>query len=72
LHNQPRRRHARSSHPSFSKGHATEPKQWLTLIWFGLTILSVITNIIDDTLAALVGIPLMGQAKGKYALRRQY
>ena len=34
-----------------------EPMQWLTLIVFGLTILAVITNIIDSTLAALtVGI----------------
>ena len=43
-----------------------EPTQWLTLILFGLTILAVITNIIDNTLSALVGVALMGQAKGKY------
>ncbi|MFN0305652.1 MAG: SLC13 family permease [Burkholderiales bacterium] len=36
-----------------------EPMQWLTLILFGLTILAVITNIIDSTLAALVGVALM-------------
>ncbi len=35
-----------------------EPKQWLTLILFGLTILTVITNIIDTTLSALVGVRL--------------
>jgi hypothetical protein len=66
LPNRPRRRCTRISHPSLSKGNATEPKQWLTLIWFGLTILAVITNIIDNTLSALVGFALMGQAKGKY------
>ena len=43
-----------------------EPTQSLTLILFGLTILAVITNIIDNTLSALVGVALMGQAKGKY------
>jgi len=43
-----------------------EPTQRLTLILFGLTILAVITNIIDNTLFALVGVALMGQAKGKY------
>ena len=43
-----------------------EPTQWLTLILFGLTILAVITNIIDNTLSILVGFALMGQAKGKY------
>ena len=31
-----------------------EPMQWLTLAVFGLTILPVITNVIDSTLAALV------------------
>jgi Na+/H+ antiporter NhaD/arsenite permease-like protein len=41
-------------------------RQGLTLILFGLTILAVITNIIDNTLSALVGVALMGQAKGKY------
>jgi len=43
-----------------------EPTQRLTLILFGLTILAVITNIIDNTLFALVGVALMGQAKGNY------
>ena len=33
-----------------------EPMQWLTLIVFGLTILAVITNVIDSTLAALIGV----------------
>ena len=36
-----------------------EPMQWLTLIVFGLTILVVITNVIDSTLAALLGVGLM-------------
>ncbi len=36
-----------------------EPMQWLTLIVFGLTILAVITNVIDSTLAALLGVALM-------------
>ena len=36
-----------------------EPMQWLTLIVFGLTILAVITNVIDSTLAALIGVALM-------------
>jgi Na+/H+ antiporter NhaD/arsenite permease-like protein len=36
-----------------------EPMQWLTLIVFGLTILAVITNIIDSTLAALIGVAVM-------------
>jgi len=31
-----------------------EAMQWLTLIVFGLTILAVITNVIDSTLAALI------------------
>ena len=33
--------------------------QWLTLAVFGLTILIVITNIIDATLAALIGVAVM-------------
>ena len=33
--------------------------QWLTLIVFGLTILAVITNVIDSTLAALLGVAVM-------------
>ncbi len=41
-------------------------RQGLTLILFGLTILAVTTNIIDNTLSSLVGVALMGQAKGKY------
>jgi cytosine/uracil/thiamine/allantoin permease len=41
-------------------------RQGLTLILFGLTILTVATNIIDNTLSPLVGVALMGQAKGKY------
>ncbi len=36
-----------------------EPMQWLTLIVFGLTILAVITNVVDSTLAALVGVAVM-------------
>jgi Na+/H+ antiporter NhaD/arsenite permease-like protein len=36
-----------------------EPMQWLTLIVFGLTILAVITNVIDSTLAALLGVAVM-------------
>ncbi len=36
-----------------------EAMQWLTLIVFGLTILAVITNVIDSTLAALLGVGLM-------------
>jgi Na+/H+ antiporter NhaD/arsenite permease-like protein len=41
-------------------------RQGLTLILFGLTILAVTTNILDNTLSPLVGVALMGQAKGKY------
>ena len=33
--------------------------QWLTLIVFGLTIVAVITNVIDSTLAALIGVAVM-------------
>ena len=33
--------------------------QWLTLVVFGLTILAVITNVIDSTLAALIGVAVM-------------
>jgi Na+/H+ antiporter NhaD/arsenite permease-like protein len=33
--------------------------QWLTLIVFGLTILAVITNVVDSTLAALIGVAVM-------------
>jgi Na+/H+ antiporter NhaD/arsenite permease-like protein len=36
-----------------------EPMQWLTLIVFALTILAVITNVIDSTLSALIGVALM-------------
>ena len=36
-----------------------ESMQWLTLIVFGLTILVVITNVIDSTLAALIGVAVM-------------
>jgi Na+/H+ antiporter NhaD/arsenite permease-like protein len=36
-----------------------EPMQWLTLIVFGLTILVVISNVIDSTLAALIGVAVM-------------
>jgi hypothetical protein len=43
-----------------------EPTQWLTLLLFGLTILAVITNILDNTLSTLVGVALMGKAEGKY------
>src|SRR5687768_13220505 len=36
-----------------------EPMQWLTLIVFFLTIVVVITNVIDATLAALIGVAVM-------------
>jgi Na+/H+ antiporter NhaD/arsenite permease-like protein len=36
-----------------------EPMQWLTLIVFGLTIVAVITNVVDSTLAALIGVAVM-------------
>ena len=36
-----------------------EPMQWFTLILFSLTILVVITNWIDSTLAALIGVSIM-------------
>ena len=36
-----------------------EMMQWVTLIVFALTILAVITNVIDSTLAALVGVAAM-------------
>ena len=36
-----------------------EPMQWLTLIVFGLTILAVITNVVDSTLAGLIGVAVM-------------
>jgi Na+/H+ antiporter NhaD/arsenite permease-like protein len=36
-----------------------DPMQWLTLIVFGLTILAVITNVVDSTLAALLGVAVM-------------
>ena len=36
-----------------------EPMQWLTLVVFALTILVVITNVIDSTLAALLGVAAM-------------
>ncbi|MGE0557988.1 MAG: SLC13 family permease [Burkholderiales bacterium] len=36
-----------------------ETMQWLTLIVFALTIIVVITNVIDATLAALIGVALM-------------
>jgi len=36
-----------------------EAMQWLTLIVFGLTIVVVITNVIDSTLAALIGVAVM-------------
>jgi Na+/H+ antiporter NhaD/arsenite permease-like protein len=36
-----------------------EAMQWLTLIIFGLTILAVITNVVDSTLAALIGVAVM-------------
>ncbi len=55
---------ARTSLPSLSKGNATEPKQWLTLILFGLTIPAVIPNIIDNTLSALVGVALAELLQG--------
>ena len=36
-----------------------EAMQWFTLILFALTILVVITNWIDSTLAALIGVAIM-------------
>ncbi|MCC7484445.1 MAG: TRAP transporter large permease subunit [Burkholderiales bacterium] len=36
-----------------------EPMQWLTLIVFAITIVVVITNVIDSTLAALLGVAVM-------------
>jgi Na+/H+ antiporter NhaD/arsenite permease-like protein len=36
-----------------------ETMQWLTLAIFALTILAVVTNIIDSTLAALIGVAVM-------------
>jgi Na+/H+ antiporter NhaD/arsenite permease-like protein len=36
-----------------------EPMQWFTLIVFAITILVVITNWIDSTLAALIGVAIM-------------
>ena len=33
--------------------------QWLTLIVFALTVIVVITNVIDSTLAALIGVAVM-------------
>ena len=36
-----------------------EMMQWVTLIVFGLTILAVITNVVDSTLAALIGVAVM-------------
>ena len=36
-----------------------EPMQWFTLIVFALTIVVVITNWIDSTLAALIGVSIM-------------
>ena len=36
-----------------------EAMQWITLIVFGLTILAVITNVVDSTLAALLGVAVM-------------
>jgi Na+/H+ antiporter NhaD/arsenite permease-like protein len=36
-----------------------EMMQWITLIVFGLTILVVITNVIDSTLAGLLGVAVM-------------
>jgi len=36
-----------------------ELMQWVTLIVFGLTILAVITNVVDATLAALLGVAVM-------------
>jgi Na+/H+ antiporter NhaD/arsenite permease-like protein len=36
-----------------------EMMQWVTLIIFGLTIVAVITNVVDATLAALIGVAVM-------------
>ena len=33
-----------------------EPMQWLTLAIFAVTIVAVVTNVIDSTLAALIGV----------------
>jgi Na+/H+ antiporter NhaD/arsenite permease-like protein len=38
---------------------AMEMMQWVTLIVFALTIIAVITNVVDSTLAALVGVAVM-------------
>jgi Na+/H+ antiporter NhaD/arsenite permease-like protein len=36
-----------------------ETMQWLTLVIFAVTILAVVTNVIDSTLAALIGVAVM-------------
>src|SRR5688500_17837673 len=36
-----------------------EPMQWLTLAIFAITIVAVVTNVIDSTLAALIGVAVM-------------
>jgi len=36
-----------------------ETMQWLTLVIFALTIIAVVTNVIDSTLAALIGVAVM-------------
>ena len=36
-----------------------EPMQWLTLIIFAVTILIVVTNVIDSTLAGMIGVAVM-------------
>ena len=43
-----------------------EPMQWLTLILFGLTILAVITNVVDSTLAALLGVATVRYTFAEY------
>src|SRR3989337_4065474 len=36
-----------------------EPMQWITLIVFAVTILAVVTNVIDSTAAGLIGVVVM-------------
>ena len=48
-----------SGNKTTSQGKKVETIQWLALIVFGLTILAVITNVVDATLAALLGVTVM-------------
>jgi len=40
-------------------GERMEPMQWLTLVIFAVTILVVVTNVIDSTLAGMIGVAVM-------------